>query len=171
MWPAKLALFIHVSTKYAETVKKLVYIFKLRPVESQMCVYRVWALKTSCDSSRIFHTRIELSRPPAVTARSRARLSMAVIPSWWPNLPQHKHVCSRLLFFKRGRGPGPTLCIFRGKICKLAKVGEHKLYVKTRFWGNCSFVRKKPLHRPCYKRLKTLVCEFNWFYSSALCQS
>lgn len=38
-----------------------------------------WPWKTSCDSSAIFHTLTERSLPPAVTQRSRLRLSRPVM--------------------------------------------------------------------------------------------
>lgn len=42
-------------------------------------------LYTSCDSSAIFHTLAVLSLPPVDTQRSRPRVSISVIWSWWPN--------------------------------------------------------------------------------------
>ena len=36
-------------------------------------------------TSTIFQTRTLLSRPPAVTQRSRAPASISMIRSWWPN--------------------------------------------------------------------------------------
>lgn len=42
--------------------------------------------KTSCDSSITFHILILASRPPDVIARSRVKLSISVIASWWPKL-------------------------------------------------------------------------------------
>lgn len=45
-----------------------------------------WPWNTSWDSSAIFHTLTERSLPPAVTQRSRLRLSSAVMASWCPKL-------------------------------------------------------------------------------------
>ena len=47
------------------------------------------ALNTSCDSSTTFQTRSVRSLPPALTALSRDKLSMAVRPSSCPNLHGH----------------------------------------------------------------------------------
>ena len=44
------------------------------------------ALKTNCDSSTTFHTRRLRSLPPALTALSLVKLSMAVMLSSCPNL-------------------------------------------------------------------------------------
>lgn len=47
-----------------------------------------WPWNTSWDSSAIFHTLTERSLPPAVTQRSRLKLSSPVIASWCPKLQQ-----------------------------------------------------------------------------------
>lgn len=60
-----------------------------------------WPWKTSCDSSAIFHTLTERSRPPAVTQRSRLRLSSAVMASWWPKLWEVIMVGKCILFERK----------------------------------------------------------------------
>lgn len=50
-----------------------------------------WPWNTSWDSSAIFHTLTDRSRPPVVTQRSRLKQSRPVMASWWPNLQQNQN--------------------------------------------------------------------------------
>ena len=63
-----------------------------------------WPWNTSWDSSAIFHTLTERSLPPAVTQRSRLRLSNPVMASWCPKL-------QRITVIKKSNADAKCKCL------------------------------------------------------------